>query len=159
MIEIVQTYDVALVQSIMMHRDILPTIIDDTWDGTVYQPNISGEIFLAVVADGHLIGVYRLHWITGVTLQGHAHILKEYRKKYSVDSCRAVMRWVLENVRRCHKVDCAVPSVYPNVRQFLVACGFTEEGTSRKAFKLNNQLHDLHWYGITADEMRQEISK
>lgn len=153
--KVVQTFDVALVQSVMMHEDILPTIIDDTWDGTLYQPDINGEIFLACVADDELIGMYRLHWITGITLQGHTHILKKYREKWAKASCHAVMRWVLENVRRCKKVDCAVPSVYPNVRHFLVACGFTHEGTSRKAFQLNSKMHDMWWFGITADEMRQ----
>lgn len=155
LIDIFPTNDVLGIQTIMMHEDILPTIIDDTWDGTVYQPDVIGEIFLACRVEGEVIGVYRLHWITGVTLQIHAHILKEYRKKWSKASGMAALRWILDNIRRCEKVDCCVPEVYPNVRQFVVACGFTEEGKSRKAFKLNNQLHDMYWYGITAAEMEQ----
>jgi len=154
-IEVIQTNDVLGIQSVMMHEDILPTIIDDTWDGTVFQPDVHSEIYLAIMADGELIGVYRLHWITGVTLQIHAHVLKQYRKKWSRASGMGVLKWVLDNIRRCEKVDCAIPTVYPNVRQFVVACGFTHEGTSRNAFKLNNQMHDMHWYGITADEMKQ----
>ncbi len=155
---IVQLYDPNIIRSIMMHDDILPTIIDDTWGGQAFQPDTQKEIFLGCVVDGDLIGIYRLHWVTGVTLQGHAHILKKYRKEHSILSCKTVMRWVLDHLATCKKVDCLVPSVYPNVRQFLVACGFTEEGVSRSSFLLNGQLHDRHLLGITIDEMKQEAT-
>lgn len=153
---IVQLYDINIIRSIMMHEDILPTIIDDTWDGSVYTPDLS-EIFLGCVVDGELIGLYRLHWIGGIVLQGHAHILKEYRKEHSVNSCKEIMKWVLTNTPRCKKVACFVPSVYPNVRQFLAACGFTVEGTLRNSFALHGQLHDQCIMGITDKEMQEQV--
>lgn len=153
---IVQLYDVNSIRSVMMHEDILPTIIDDTWDGSTYTPDLS-EIFLGCVVDDELIGIYRLHWINGVTIQGHVHILKKYRKKHSMESCHSVMRWLLKNVHRCKKVACFVPAVYPNVREFLVSCGFTVEGTLRKSFALGGQLHDQHIMGITDKEMQEQV--
>lgn len=151
---IVQTCDVALIQSIMMHEDILPTIIDDTWSGSAYFPDVHNETFLAVVVDDTLIGTYRLHWIDGVTLQAHAHILKEHRE-HSVESAKSVMEWILRFLNRCKKVESRVPFVYPNVKQFLVVCGFTEEGISRKSFMLDDQLHDQWVMGITREEMQE----
>lgn len=153
--KIVQLYDVDLIRSVMLHEDILPTIIDDTWDGSVFTPDVNNEVYLGCVVDGQLFGVYRLHWISGVCLQGHAHILKDYRKEYSVKSCHEIMRWILENIRRCEKVDCWVPFVYPNVKQFLAACGFSDEGVSRNSFMLNGQLHDQWLMGITKKEMQE----
>lgn len=154
---IVPLYDHNIIRSVMMHDDILPTIIDDTWGGQAYAPDTAKEIFLGCLIDDALIGIYRLHWITGVTLQGHAHILKKYRTEHSISSCKAVMRWVLDHLALCKKIDCLVPDVYPNVRQFLVACGFTEEGVSRNSFMLKGQLYDRHVMGITRDEMKQVI--
>jgi len=156
--KIVQLYDINIIRSVMMHEDILPTIIDDTWDGTTFLPDIQNEIYLGCVIGEKLIGLYRLHWINGVTLQGHAHILKEFRSDYSVKSCHLIMAWLLENIHRCKKVACFVPYVYPNVKRFLAACGLKEEGILRKSFALNGQLHDQWIMGITRDEM-QEILK
>ncbi len=154
---IIQLYDISLIRSVMMHEDILPTIIDDTWNGTAFMPDVDNEIYLGCVVDGALIGIYRLHWIGGVCLQGHAHILKEYRKEYSVKSCRDVMRWLIANVARCKKVVCFVPSVYDNVKQFLAVCGFKLEGTLRKSFVLNGQVHDQWIMGLTKDEMQELV--
>ena len=156
--KIVQLYDINIIRGVMMHEDILPTIIDDTWDGMAHMPDISNDIYLGCVVDDKLIGLYVLHWIGGVTLQGHAHILKEFRAEHSVKSCRLIMAWILEKIHRCKKVACFVPSVYPNVKQFLAACGFTEEGILRKSFALNGQIHDQWIMGVTRDEM-QEILK
>lgn len=156
--KIVQLYDINIIRGVMMHEDILPTIIDDTWNGLVYNPDIAKDIFLGCIIDDKLIGLYRLHWINGVTLQGHAHILKQFRNKYSQKSCHEIMKWVVEKIHRCKKVACFVPSVYPNVKQFLADCGFTLEGTIRNSFMLDDQLYDQWVMGITRDEM-QEIIK
>lgn len=155
-LNIIQLYDHGHIRGIMLHSDILPTIIDDTWDGS-YAPDPINEMFLGCVVDGTLIGLYRLHWITGVTLQGHAHILKEFRKEHSIESCKSVMRWVIEHLERCKKVDCYVPTLYPNVKHFLAACGFKEEGVSRNSFMLKGQLYDRTVMGITRDEMKQVV--
>ncbi|PHS61787.1 MAG: hypothetical protein COB09_17115 [Thalassobium sp.] len=155
--KIVPLYDHGIIRSVMMHEDILPTIIDDTWGGQAYTPNTADEIFLGCIVDGSLIGVYRLHWLTGITLQGHTHILKDYRKEHSIESCKKVMAWVLDNVARCKKIDCYVPRVYPNVRQFLAACGFKSEGITRSSFMLKGRIYDQDIMGITRDEMKQEI--
>lgn len=151
---IVQLYDIDLIRGVLLHPEILPTIIDDTWDGTACHPDTINEIYLGVEVEGLLIGVYRLHWIGGVCLQGHAHILPSYRKEYSQKSCHAALKWLVKYVRRCHKVDCWVPFVYPNVKSFLTACGFSEQGLSRKSFMLDGQLHDQWIMGITREEMQ-----
>lgn len=155
---IVPLYDINIIRGVMMHEDILPTIIDDTWDGTAYTPDIDNEIYLGCVTDEGLIGVYRLHWITGVTLEGHAHILKAFRKNNSVKTCHAVMKWILDNVARCKKVECYVPALYPNVEQFLAICGLKIEGKSRNSFMRNGQLYDRTAMGITRDEMESVIN-
>jgi len=156
MIAVTATDDLALIRSIMMHPDILPAITDDTWDGRPLELDPTG-FYLVVFADGKIIGIYHLHWINGVTLQGHAHILKEHRKQYSLDSIKAVYAYILQNVRRCHKVACDVPVVYKNVIRFLEVSGFSLEGNRRYAFKLDDRLHDVAIYGITADEMKKVI--
>ena len=156
--KIVQLYDINIIRGVMMHEDILPTIIDDTWDGAAFMPDVSNDIYLGCVVDDTLIGLYILHWLNGVTLQLHIHILKQFRKKYSLKTWPPIAVWLLEKVRRCKKVACFIPSVYPNVKQFAAACGYIEEGILRKSFALNGQLHDQWIMGITRDEM-QEILK
>jgi len=155
--KIVQLYDINIIRGVMMHGDILPTIVDDTWDGSAHTPDISNGIYLGCVVDEALIGIYYLHWLNGATLQGHAHILKEFRREYSIKSCHSVMTWLLEKIHRCKKVACFVPSVYPNVKQFLAVCGLKEEGILRKSFALNGQLHDQWIMGITRDEMQETL--
>lgn len=156
---VVQLYDANIVRSILMHDDILPTISDDTWNGTVFTPDFDNEIYLGLVTDEEgLIGVYRLHWFTGVTLQGHAHVLKAFRKRYSVQTCRAVMKWVIDNVPQCKKVACFVPTLYSNVKQFLAVCGFEEEGELRNAYLKNGKLHNLSVMGVS-DKQMKELTK
>jgi len=156
--KIVQLYDPNIIRGVMMHEDILSTIIDDTWDGSVVTSDLQNNIYLGCVVNDKLIGLYVLHWLNGVTLQGHAHILKEFRADHSLKSCRSIMTWILEKIHRCKKIACFVPWVYPNVKQFLAASGLKEEGILRKSFALNGQLHDQWIMGITRDEM-QEIVK
>ena len=39
--KIVPLYDINTIRGVMMHEDILPMIIDDTWNGTVYTPDLN----------------------------------------------------------------------------------------------------------------------
>lgn len=156
--KIVPLYDINIIRGVMMHEDILPTIIDDTWDGTAFTPDVNNEIYLGCVVGETLIGIYRMHWINGVTLQGHIHILKEFRHEHAKQSCHDAMAWLLKNVHRMNKVVCFVPALYANVKRFLAACGLKQEGILRDSFALNGQIYDQWMMGITRDEM-QEILK
>ena len=154
---IVQLYDVNAIRSIMLHEDIFSDIIDDTYNGVSYVPDVEKEIFLGVILDNTLIGVYRLHWVTGVTLEGHAHILKKYRKEYSKKSAFLAMSWILKNIKLCEKIDAYVPKCSSNIINFLTLCGFLREGISMKSYKKNNILHDRILLGITRARMQEVI--
>lgn len=152
-VSILHIYDTQTIQCVMMHEDILPTIIDDTWDGAAYQPNTINDIYLGCMAKGEFAGLFKFHWIGGSVLQAHAHILKKYRKDFSEKFAKAAINYILVNIQRCDKLEAKVPTIYPNVSNYLKRIGFVQEGISRKSFKKNGEMHDMLMFGMTKEEM------
>ena len=117
-----------------------------------YLPDIVKEYWVGLAANGVVIGCYRFHQINGVTWQGHAFMLKQYRKDYSVRSAECMYRWMLRNTD-FKKLIVIVPSKFKNVLRFIENIGFKQEGINRKSFNKDDILWDLIHFGLTRAEI------
>lgn len=152
MIRAVRTFDVGLVYQIMTSPEIWAVVAEDGQDAMTYTPDVTSACYLAVYADESLVALYIFRRINGVTLEGHAQVLPQYRKRYSIATGEKVLEWVWANAPWCHKINAWVPTIYPNVRDFAERLGFQQEGINSQSYLKNGTLHDRWLLGLTRSE-------
>ena len=148
-----RTYDIKLIRKIMTRPDILATVAEDHFSDTDYVPEVNGQCWLRMIVDGETIGLYTLHVRNCVPLEIHTGILHEYRKKYSHESIRKALRWIIDNAPEYQKVIAWVPEIYPNVKNFACRNGFRIEGVNLISFLKNGVLDNQWLLGITKAEI------
>lgn len=153
-VDATRTYDPLRVREFMTRPEIWATVAEDGQDPGDYVPDVRGEVWLVMQAEGELIGLYHLRRINAVTLEIHAQVALEYRKRYSEATGKAALRWILDNTQIA-KVIAWVPEIYPNVRDFTVSQGFQVEGANRKSYLKHEKLHDQTLLGITREEIER----
>ena len=101
-------------------------------------------------------GLYCLHPHNKSTLEIHAFILPEHRKEHSLDTGKAVLKWILnESPKQYEKVIAQVPFLYTNVKDFCLKNGFQIEGVNRLSHKKNGKLINQWLLGITREEIKR----
>ena len=140
---------------------VVQFLINECWDeisedgATYYMPDIVKEYWVGMyINEDELIGCYRLHQINLATWQGHAFMLKGYRKEYSKLGCRKTLQWLLDNTD-CQKLIATVPMMYENVMKFLEGIGFHTEGVNRQSYTKRGKLWDVVQYGLTREEIEE----
>lgn len=149
-----RTYDPQTVREIMIEPSMWATIAEDGQDPGEYSPDMKGTCWLVMRDGDELIALYALDQVNGVMLEIHAQVLHQHRKEYSGATGKAVLQWIVENTDVA-KIIAWVPEIYPNVRDFTVSQGFQIEGTNRKSYLKNGELHDQWLLGITRDEINE----
>lgn len=158
MIRIERTYDAKLIRSIMW--SMWDDVAEDGQIKDNYWPDVQPELWLNVSKDDAVLGVYRLHAITDSCLQVHIQIKKEHRGETAREVQAAVNRWWLENLpANYQKLIAEVPVLYPNVREFILANGWTIEGINRLSIKKKGRLVDMWRFGITRSELAEFAAK
>jgi len=138
-------------------------IFDTCWDEVsadgveCYTPNVFGEYWIGLVADGMYVGVYRFHRLTNTTWEGHTHMIPEHRKAYSKACVKPIKEWMLENLDGMEKINVTIPALYQNVVKFTESIGFVHEGRDRLSFMKNGELHDQIKMGMTRAELEGSL--
>ena len=153
--KVTRIYDDAAVRAVMIQPDMWTTVAEDGQDQDNYAPDVYGDCWLEMEADGNLVGLYQLQKRNRVLVEIHAQVLPEYRKEYSKATGQAALAWIVENLPECQKIIAWVPVIYQNVIDFTVGQGFTIEGLNRKSYFKNGKLHDQKLLGITRNEVEQ----
>lgn len=148
-----RTYSVPDVCRIMTQPSLWATAAEDGQDPDKFKPDLNGDCWLRLEADGEAIGLYQLQMRNSVLVEIHANIMPKYRKEHSEETGHAVLRWIVEEVPDCRKIIAWVPKLYPNVRDFTLQFGFRVEGVNRLSYRKNGKLHDQWLLGITKDEI------
>ena len=144
----------------MFHPDIWKTVAEDGQTQESFDPNCKGDCWLLLETNEDIIGVYNLHPHNSVTLEIHAHVLPEYRKRYSMESGDLALRWIVEEgPKQYQKVIAQIPTIYQNVIDFTLAHGFTEEGVNRLSHLKDGELLDQWLLGITRNEINQYLEE
>ena len=154
-VKAVRTYDPDLVRSVMMRPEIWATAAEDGQLAEDHIANVDDTCWLAMWAEGQLIGLYNLHAHNSVTVEIHAHVLPDYRKRFSHDTGVAALQWLMENAAQYKKVVAQVPVIYENVKKFTCSFGFKVEGVNRLSYEKNGELVDQWLLGITQSELEE----
>lgn len=140
--------------------------------------NVVAQMWDCVCEDGHPIdewepeveascwidvnswGVYSFDAVNKTTLEMHAFIKPDCRKKHSDESGKLILKWVLdESPAQYKKIITEVPTIHPNVREFCLRHGFQEEGINRLSHQKNGVLYDQWRFGITRDEIKEVLDE
>jgi len=138
-------------------------IFDTCWNEVTadgvdhYTPDVLGEYWIGLIADGDYVGCFRLHKITTTTWEFHLHVIPEHRKAYSVACVTPIKKWCLENLDGMEKINVTIPALYQNVVKFVENIGFQHEGVDRLSFTKGGQLHDQIKLGMTRAEIEGSL--
>ena len=117
-----------------------------------FYVDVHGAAWVVIKHGFNVIAYYHLKPQNMITLEIHAQVDPDYRKEYSEETGRAILRWILDNTHY-EKVICQIPFIYPNVKSFACKNGFTEEGVNRKSYIKNGAIHDQWMLGATRSEI------
>ena len=126
-------------------------------DAPKYIPDVINEIWVGLHNGDNLVGGYRIHQINGVCYQGHAFMIPEYRKQYSVEGCITTLKYITETIPGLQKLIASTPAKFKNVMHFLEKIGFKEEGVNRLSYRKDGKIWDVVNYGLTLDEIKEVI--
>lgn len=148
-ISVEQTWDKALIRSILTDPDIWDSIAEDGQESGLFEVDLEKNIFLSVIDMGIIVGIYILHAFNGATLEIHANILPKYRKRCATQSGEKMLEWFKENgPDKYHKLIAMIPVIYPHVYHFTLNRGFKDEGLLTTAYRKKGKLHDIHILGL-----------
>jgi RimJ/RimL family protein N-acetyltransferase len=141
-------YDVDVVRSILTHPAIYDRIAEDgTLPREDYIPDMIGAAYVVGIVGADPIGVMIYHPVNGITWECHVQVLPEYRKEHADEFAQKALQWAWD--MGVQKIVAQIPELYPNVRDFGLRHGFAVEGTNRKSYLKNGQIHDQWYLGIT----------
>lgn len=118
-------------------------------------PDVYNEFWIGVKAYDELIACYRVHQISAVVWQGHAHVLPQYRRKFSRDATHIALDWCVENVPNLKKIITVIPATFANVSSHLEFLGFEKEGTIKDSYLRLGALVDQYIYTITVSRIKE----
>lgn len=143
----INDYDAVL--QILSHPDVLPWISEDrTID------------FARCLADAYLKteGVYVLHPRPGaqfvciarnvIMYEVHCHLVPETRGKAGIMAAKEAIEYMFTETP-CEKLIGWTPSLYRHAMVFNRLCGFSIEGISKDAIRLNGDLCNLILWGLS----------
>lgn len=117
-------------------------------------PDLLNEFWIGIASKEGIIGCYRVHKMGAVTWQGHAHILPQYRKKYSFDSTCTALQWCADRIPDLNKIITTVPACFPNVIHHLQSLDFEHEGTIKESYLRKGEIIDIEIYTISIQQIR-----
>ena len=152
-----RTFNDRLVYSVITMPEIWSTIAEDGQNPDDFEPNCDSDCWLLMTEGSETIGLYNLHPHNSCTLEIHAHVIPEHRNRYSRDTGRAALKWIMDHSPDMYqKVIAQVPDIYPNVRKFCELNGLILEGTNRESYRKNGVLLDQYLLGITRKEIEAQ---
>ena len=158
LVEAHRTKNGGLVKELITSPELWDTIAEDGQKPEDFTPDTTDEVWLVMVSDDDgIVGLYNLHVRTCVTLEIHAHVFPEFRKKYSRDTGLAALTWIRDNAPEYHKVIAQIPEIYENVKNFTCSFGFKVEGTNRKSYLKHGKIVDQWLLGITREELEASL--
>lgn len=158
MIEVTRTYDTELIKSILLEPCLWDTIAEDGQVKDDFEPAVEDECWLLMTHDETVIALYNYHTKNAITVEIHAHVLPEHRKKFSKATGAAALRWLITTNPQYQKVIAQIPHIYRNVMEFACSFGFIIEGINRLSYLKNGEIIDQWMLGITRKEIEAALN-
>lgn len=148
MIEIFPTTNQDLIKRLIKSDAIWDKISQDMYYAKDYSPCMD-DLWLKVLADGELCGVYAFDNLRGVCCDIHPYIIPEFRVKAAREGLNLALKYLFNNFDKICKVNATIPIIYRAVYNFSINNGFTHEGINRQSFMKNGVIHDQWLVGVT----------
>ena len=149
-----RTRDIDLINSILTDDDIFDSISEDGSKNGDFEPDVNDELWVKIECGNDLIGVCNFHHTNKITIQGHIHILKQYRREHSLSAANNIYNWLLSNSDFL-KLIVEIPSCHVNVMKYCKAIGFALEGINRESYLKGGKALDQALLGITRQEIEE----
>jgi RimJ/RimL family protein N-acetyltransferase len=157
-LKIYRTFDDSAIEAIMFSPEIWKTCAEDGQEQEDFNPDAEADCWLILEAEEGFIGAYNVHPHNCTTLEIHAHILHDFRKKYAFESGDLVLEWILNEAPDSYqKVIAQIPACYQNVIDFTLGHGFKKEGVNRLSDRVGGVLYDQWLLGITREEIGEYL--
>lgn len=130
-------------------RSVVEPMIDDVVeDDTLhdcFELDVEKDCWLAV--DDYK-ALYHVKAFNRTTLDLHCYIPRENRSK-SKEYTMTAINWIKQEAPDMYKkIITQVPSIYRHIKIFVLSVGFEQEGSYKKSFLKNGNLHDLNLFGM-----------
>ena len=149
-----RTFDAGLVKSILTIPQIWMAITEDDVEPADFEPDMNGELWILLKAEGEPVAIFNLHSHNRTTAEIHAHVIPEHRKQYSKAAGTAALQFIYMNYPVIQKINAIIPVIYKNVRYYTEGFGFKLEGIDRLSYTKDGNVINRWTLGITRDEIR-----
>ncbi len=150
-----RTTDMELIRGVMSSSEIFAATAEDGAHETDIIIDPVSEAWVQILnSEDDLVALYNFHPHNSVTVEIHAQVLPEFRKRYSYETGISALQWVHDHAPQYKKIIAQVPVVHANVVRFIERFGFRREGINRMSYKKNGKLMDQIMFGITWAELK-----
>jgi hypothetical protein len=145
--------------------DFVSHVIESIWDETCEDGALFEKwapdprvLWLEIQIDDERIGVYSLKPYSSTTIDMHAQVLPEHRRKFTQEITDAVHQFVLAcTPPEAIKFITFIPNCHKNVIRYVEKAGWLNEGLITKCHWKDGMLYDKCIMGITRDQMQRLI--
>ena len=137
-----RTMDVGYCLKILTRPEIEATIKEDNATEDDLKIDVINDFWVEFLDGDIELGVAFFHPIYGACFDAHIHVLPEFRQEYSMRIGKALWQWVEDNLKDS-LVMTHIPTIYENVRSFLLANEFKQVGILEKAFLKEGKKQDM----------------
>lgn len=150
MIEIRPVTDPGFIRGVFTHPDVWDWLCDDgSRDSAAFEPAIHPLVaYVAPCLDGEPMGCLMLVRGGDAVMELHSALLPAFRGRFTQPVFNALLDFIRAQFPAVARLRTWVPG---NNRAAFVAAkrvGFAHVGTEPRAFRKDNQLHDLHLFGV-----------
>jgi RimJ/RimL family protein N-acetyltransferase len=147
MIIITETKDKELIKSIITNEHIWE-LAGYSGNKDEYEPDLTNT-WLKIELDRVLVGIFKLRKFTEITVDGHIHILPEFRNKIIANDAIKESRKYLKEKSNYKNVITTVPISCEHVMKLMDRVGFKVCGAIHNGIIYQDRLEDLIVYELT----------
>lgn len=122
-----------------------------------FVPSVSdGNVWLSVLSNDKPIGLILLQTDSSCSVIIHPYLSIKNRG-HGIAMMMKFYEYFCDNFPgNFNKINCLIPTCFPNVIKFAKKVGFMQEGCSRESYYMDNKYHDRIMLGITRKEANNE---
>lgn len=137
-----RTLDTGYCYEILTNKQIAKCISEDGATLENLDIDVIKDYWVEFIDGDIEIGVAQFKQVFNRCYEAHIHVLHEHRKEYTEKVGIKLWKWVEDNLKKGTVVT-KVPTLYPNVREFLLKFKFEETGILKNAWRKNSKQHDM----------------
>lgn len=138
-----RTVETEKIKAVLCHPEIFDRIQED---GASSIDDFDPPDTAMYITDENNIGMMVYHWVNGITLECHVHVLPDYRSK-AFEFGQLSIKWAWDNTKAT-KIVAQIPDLYPDVLKFAIKNGFVIEGLNSGSYMKRGKIYSQFYLGI-----------